>query len=82
MQAERSSFEGILTNDDDSLVHLHSLMKGRSRSLLFKPPFDSHGGVHLRSEQQLPWLLRAESNGMTHRRRESAAGCLDAVVPG
>ena len=43
MQGDRSSFEGIWTNDDDTLAHINLLMKGRPRFLLFKPPFDSHG---------------------------------------
>jgi len=51
MQGDRSSFEGIWTNDDDTLAHINLLMKGRPRLLLFQPPFDSHGGAHPRSEQ-------------------------------
>jgi len=82
MQGERSSFSGILTNDDDSLAHLDSLMKGQPSSLLFKQPFDSHSADQLRSEQQPPLFLLAEWNEMIQSIRESAAGSLDAVVPG
>jgi len=80
MPSERSSFEGIWTNDDDTLAQLDPLMHGRLRWILFKPPFGSRGAVRPRSEQQPPLLLRAEQNEMIHRSRESAAGCLGEVV--
>ena len=82
MQGDRSSFEGIWTNDDDTLAHINLLMKGRPRLLLFQPPFDSHGGAHPRSEQRSPCPPHAERASTLHTRRVSAAGCLDAVVLG
>jgi hypothetical protein len=82
MPSERSSFEGIWTNDDDTLAQLDPLMHGRLRWILFQLPFGSHGAVRPRSEQQPPLLLRAEQNEMIHRSRVSAAGCLGEVVPG
>ena len=57
---KRSSFEGIITNDEDTLAQLASLTKGRSRSLLFKQLFDSHGAAQPRSEQQPLCFLGAE----------------------
>ena len=80
MPSEWSPFEGIWTNDDDTLAQLDPLMHGRLRWILFKPPFGSRGAVRPRSEQQPPLLLRAEQNEMIHRSRESAAGCLGEVV--
>ena len=50
MSSERSSFEGIWTNDDGTLAQLDPLMHGRLRWILFKPPFGRHGGVRPRSE--------------------------------
>jgi hypothetical protein len=50
MPSERSSFEGIWTNDDDTLAQLDPLMHGRLRWILFTPPFGSHGAVRPRSE--------------------------------
>ena len=82
MEGERFSFESILTNADDPLAHLHSLMKGRPRSLLFKQPFDNHGAAQPRSERQPPWFLRAGWNEMIQRSRGSAGGSLEEVVPG
>lgn len=50
MPSERSSFEGIWTNDDGTLAQLDPLMHGRLRWILFTPPFGSHGAVRPRSE--------------------------------
>src|SRR6266516_4076785 len=50
LDGERSSFDGFWAYDDDPLGRIDSLMKGRLRSLLFKPPFDTHGADRLRSE--------------------------------
>jgi hypothetical protein len=63
-------------------ISTHSCMKGRPSFLLSKPPFDSHGAVRLRSERQPPCFLREEENQRIQRSRESAAECLDGVVPG
>ena len=82
MQDERSLFKDILTNDDDPLAHPHSLLKGRPSSLLFKPLFGSHGADQPRSERQAPWFLLAQWHERIQKSRESAAGSLDAVVPG
>jgi hypothetical protein len=82
MQGEKSSFEGIWTHDDDPPAHLDSLRKGQRRCLLVKPPFGSHGAARLKSEQRPLWFLRAQRHEMVQRSRGSAAGCLDAVVPG
>jgi hypothetical protein len=60
MPSERSSFEGIWTNDDGTLAQLDPLMHGRLRWILFKPPFGSHGAARPRSEQQPPLLLCAK----------------------
>jgi hypothetical protein len=82
MQGERSSFEGIWTDDDDPLERIDSLMKGRPSSLLFKPPFDNHGAARLRSEELPPWLLLAQWHEMIQSIRESAVVSLDAVERG
>ena len=50
MPSERSPFEGIWTNDDDTLAQLDPLMHGHLGWVLFKPPFGSHGAVRPRSE--------------------------------
>jgi hypothetical protein len=47
MPSEGSPFEGIWTNDDDTLAQIEPLMHGRLRWILFKPPFGSHGAVHV-----------------------------------
>jgi hypothetical protein len=72
MQGDRSSFEGIWTNDDDTLAHINLLMKGRPRFLLFKPPFDSHGGAHPRSERRSPCPPHVECALTLHTRQEFA----------
>ncbi len=82
MQGERSSFSGLLTHDDETLAHLDFLESRRLILTLFKPPFDSHGAARLRSERQPPWLLRAQWKQMIQSIGESAAQCLDGVVPG
>jgi hypothetical protein len=82
MQGERSSFQGIWTDDDDPLERIDSLMKGRPSSLLFKPPFDNHGAARLRSEELPPWLLLAQWHEMIQSIRESAGVSLDAVERG
>ena len=66
-------FEGILTNDDDPLAHLDSLMQGRPSSLLFTPPFGSHGAARPKSERQPPWFLLAKWHEMIQRSRASAS---------
>src|SRR5689334_16697142 len=70
MQGEKSPFEGIVTNNDDTLAHLDSLLKGRPSFLLSKPPFDSHGADRLRSVRQPPWFLRAQWHEMLQSIRE------------
>ncbi len=71
-----------LHKDDDILAHLDALLDRRLGFPLFRQPFGSHGAAQPRSEQQPPWFLRAEKNQMIQRLRVSAAGSLDAVVPG
>src|SRR6266567_1849324 len=67
---------------DDPLAPLDSLMEGRRRYLLVTPPFGSHGAVQTKLEQQPPWFLLAQWHEMFQRSWGSAAGSLDAVVPG
>jgi hypothetical protein len=75
-------FQGIFTNYDDIWARLDSVLYVRLSFSLFRKPFDNHGAAQPRSEQQPLWFLRAEKNQMIHRIRESAAGSLDADVPG
>ncbi len=72
MQGQRSSFNRLLTIDDDTRTLLGSLRHCRRRGLRFKPPFDSHGANRQRAERQPPWFLLAEWYEMFQRSRESA----------
>jgi hypothetical protein len=81
MQGEQSPFGGFWQHDG-TLAHSDSLLKGWRTGLPFKPPFGSHGAVRTRSERQAPWFLLVEWHARIQSGRGSAAGSLDAVVPG